>query len=141
MTRSTARPLSARWTPIALAAAHWLVRREIGKALVSLREGLALYLAGPEVQKMRALNESNLPTIQALYDDADIAAAQPIIPQWKDVFLNAVPRPSAPTLGKYNEVSSKFWSAVHETLSGNGSAADNLAGLEADLTDLKGDAW
>jgi trehalose/maltose transport system substrate-binding protein len=102
---------------------------------------LAMYLAGPEAQKQRAINESALPTIVALYDDADIAKAQPIIPQWKDVFLNAVPRPSAPTLGKYNEVSAKFWSAVHETLSGNGSAADNLAGLEADLTDLKGDAW
>lgn len=102
---------------------------------------LAMYLAGPEAQKQRAINESSLPTIVALYDDADIAAAQPIIPQWKDVFLNAVPRPSAPTLGKYNEVSAKFWTAVHETLSGNGSAADNLAGLEADLTDIKGDAW
>jgi trehalose/maltose transport system substrate-binding protein len=102
---------------------------------------LAMYLAGPEAQKQRAIAESNLPTIVALYDDADIAAAQPIIPQWKDVFLNAVPRPSAPTLGKYNEVSSKFWSAVHSTLSGNGTAAENLKLLEADLTELKGDAW
>ncbi len=102
---------------------------------------LALYLAGPEAQKQRALTESNLPTIIALYDDADIAAAQPIIPRWKDVFLQAVPRPSAPTLGNYNEVSSLFWSAVHETLSGNGTAAENLEQLEADLTDLKGDAW
>ena len=102
---------------------------------------LAMYLAGPEAQKQRAIAESNLPTIMALYDDADIAAAQPIIPQWKDVFMNAVPRPSAPTLGKYNEVSSKFWSAVHETLSGNGTAAENLELLEADLTELKGDAW
>ena len=102
---------------------------------------LAMYLAGPEAQKQRALSEANLPTIVALYDDADIAAAQPIIPRWKDVFLQAVPRPSAPTLGKYNEVSSKFWSAVHETLSGNGTAAENLELLEADLTDLKGAAW
>ncbi len=102
---------------------------------------LAMYLAGPEAQKTRALIASNLPTIVALYDDADIAAAQPIIPQWKDVFLNAVPRPSAPTLGKYSEVSSKFFNAVHATLSGDGSAADNLAALEADLNDLKGDAW
>jgi trehalose/maltose transport system substrate-binding protein len=100
---------------------------------------LALWLAGPDVQKMRALNESNLPTIVSLYDDADIAAKAPIIPQWKAVFLNAVPRPSAPTLSHYNEVSSKFWSAVHDTLSGNGSAADNLAKLESDLTDIKGD--
>jgi len=102
---------------------------------------LALYLAGPEVQKMRALNETNLPTLVALYDDPEIAAKAPIIPQWKNVFLNAVPRPSAPTLGKYSEVSSKFFNAVHETLSGNGTAVDNLAALEADLNDLKGDAW
>ncbi|MFN4203815.1 MAG: ABC transporter substrate-binding protein [Tabrizicola sp.] len=102
---------------------------------------LALYLAGPEAQKQRAIAESNLPTIIALYDDADIAAAQPIIPQWKDVFLNAVPRPSAPTLGKYNEVSAKFWSAVHNTLSGKGSAAENLELLEVELTDIKGSGW
>ncbi len=102
---------------------------------------LVLYLGGPEAQKIHALRAGNLPTIVSLYDDADIAAQQPIIPRWKDVFLQAVPRPSAPTLSKYNEVSSLFWSAVHETLSGNGSAADNLAGLEADLTDLKGEAW
>jgi trehalose/maltose transport system substrate-binding protein len=102
---------------------------------------LALYLAGPEAQKQRAIIASNLPTIISLYDDADIAAAQPIIPQWKDVFLNAVPRPSAPTLGKYNEVSAKFWSAVHNTLSGNGSAAENLELLEVELTDIKGSGW
>lgn len=102
---------------------------------------LALYLAGPEAQKTRALEESRLPTIVDLYEDAEIAAAQPIVPQWKDVFLNAVPRPSAPTLGSYNEVSSKFWSAVHDTLSGNGSAADNLEILEADLLDIKSNGW
>ncbi len=102
---------------------------------------LALYLAGPEAQKARALSESNLPTIVALYDDADIAAQQPIIPRWKEVFMNAVPRPSAPTKGKYNEVSAKFWSAVHNTLSGNGTAAENLEELELELTDIKGDAW
>ena len=61
---------------------------------------------------------------------------------WKAIFQNAVPRPSAPAKVKYNEVSSLFWSAVHDTLSGNGSAADNLEALEAKLTDLKGgDSW
>lgn len=102
---------------------------------------LALYLAGPEAQKRRAIVSSSLPTLPALYDDAEIAAAQPIIPLWKDVLANAVPRPSAPAKVKYNELSSKFWGAVHETLSGNGSAAENLEVLELDLTDLKGDAW
>lgn len=102
---------------------------------------LALFLSSTEVQKERAIKQSNLPTIVALYDDADVAAAQPIIPNWKEVFQNAVPRPSAPTKVKYNEVSSLFWSAVHDTLSGNGTAAENLELLEAKLTELKGDAW
>ena len=102
---------------------------------------LALFMASPEFQKQRAILRSNLPTIVSLYDDADVAAAQPIIPKWKDVFLNAVPRPSGPTKVKYNEVSSLFWSAVHDTLSGNGTSADNLAILEAKLTELKGAGW
>jgi trehalose/maltose transport system substrate-binding protein len=102
---------------------------------------LALYLASAEMQKKGALQLSHLPTIVSLYDDADIKAAQPIIPRWKDVFLNAVPRPSAPTKVKYNEVSSLFWNAVHDTLAGKGSAKENLATLEGKLTELKGEGW
>jgi len=97
---------------------------------------LAVYLASEEAQKQRALNESNLPTIMSLYEDADIAAEQPIIPQWKDVFLQAVPRPSAPTRQDYNEVSTLFFSAVHAVLSGDDDAATALAELEVDLEDL-----
>jgi trehalose/maltose transport system substrate-binding protein len=102
---------------------------------------LAMFLASAENQKIRALEASHLPTTVATYDDADVKAQQPVIPRWKDIFLNAVPRPSAPTKVKYNEVSSLFWSAVHDTLSGKGSAKDNLATLEAKLTELKGESW
>lgn len=102
---------------------------------------LALYLASTEVQKERAINQSNLPTIESLYSDADVLKASPFMANWKEIFQNAVPRPSAPAKVKYNEVSSLFWSAVHETLSGNGTAAENLELLEAKLTELKGDAW
>ena len=97
---------------------------------------LAVYLASEDAQKQRALNESLLPTIVSLYEDADIAAQQPIIPQWKDVFLQAVPRPSAPTRQDYNEVSTLFFSAVHSVLSGDEDAATALAELEVDLEDL-----
>ena len=97
---------------------------------------LAVYLASQEAQKTRALNESNLPTIISLYEDADIAREQPIIPRWKDVFLQAVPRPSAPTRQDYNEVSSLFFNAVHSVLSGSESAKDALEELEEDLEDL-----
>jgi len=102
---------------------------------------LVKFLASKEMQKKQAIEASNLPTIIELYDDADIAKEVPIIPRWKEVFLNAVPRPSAPTKVKYNEVSSNFWTAVHNTLSGNGSAAENLEVLEAQLTKLKGSSW
>ena len=102
---------------------------------------LVKFLASPDEQKLRAIEMTNLPTLVATYDDADVAAKAPIIPLWKDVFLNAVPRPSGPTGLKYNEVSSLFWSAVHDTLSGNGTGAENLELLEAKLTELKGAAW
>jgi len=102
---------------------------------------LAKFLASADVQKERAIKQSNLPTIPALYDDADVLAASPFMANWKAIFEQAVPRPSAPTKTDYNEVSSLFWNAVHETLSGNGSAAENLEMLEVDLQDLKGDAW
>ncbi|MBC9245253.1 ABC transporter substrate-binding protein [Paracoccus sp. 11-3] len=102
---------------------------------------LALFLSSAEGQKFRALESGHLPSISALYEDAEIAEKVPLIPRWKEVFESAVPRPSAPTKGKYNEVSAKFWSAVHETLSGNGTAAENLELLELDLEDVKGSAW
>ena len=52
-----------------------------------------------------------------------------------------MPRPSAPTQGSYNEVSSLFWSATHDVLSGNETAADALETLAVRREDLKGDAW
>ena len=137
----TTLPVGKEGDPSAATLGGWNVAVSKYSTKQEAAISLALYLAGPEAQKQRAINESNLPTIVSLYDDADIAAAQPIIPQWKDVFLNAVPRPSAPTLAKYAEVSNKFFTAVHATLSGSGSAADNLAVLEADLNDLKGEGW
>ncbi|HRO10597.1 ABC transporter substrate-binding protein [Amaricoccus sp.] len=102
---------------------------------------LVMFMTSTESQKAMALQLSHLPTIISLYDDADIAAQQSLIPRWKDIFLNAVPRPSAPTKVSYNEVSSKFWTAVHDTLSGTGTAAENLEILELDLDELKGGGW
>ena len=100
-----------------------------------------MYLASAKIQKANALEQTHLPTIVSVYDDADIKSKQPVLVKWKDVFLAAVPRPSAPTKTKYNEVSNQFWTAVHDTLSGSGSAADNLKKLEGKLTVLKGDGW
>ncbi|MCQ0969144.1 ABC transporter substrate-binding protein (plasmid) [Paracoccus sp. TK19116] len=102
---------------------------------------LALFLASPETQRTRSLLESKLPTVPELYEDQELIDNMPFLPAWKEVFENSVPRPSAPTKGKYNEVSAKFWSAVHDTLSGRATAAESLEILEIDLEDIKGGGW
>ena len=102
---------------------------------------LVKFLGSEKAQKQRAVNQARLPTIPSLYDDPDIAKAQPIVASWGEVVENAVPRPSAPTQRQYNEVSKEFWTAVNETLSGRGTAADNLDKLEKRLRRLKRSAW
>ncbi|MBP1807298.1 ABC transporter substrate-binding protein [Rubellimicrobium aerolatum] len=97
---------------------------------------LALYLGSAEAQKQRALNEGNLPTLQALYSDEEILAANPYFARWVEVFQTAVPRPSAPTQANYNEVSTLFFTAVHSVISGEEDAATALEDLEIDLQDL-----
>lgn len=97
---------------------------------------LAMYLGGEEAQKQRALNEGNLPSIQALYEDADVLAENPYMAAWQEIFLNAVPRPSAPVGADYNEASTLFFTAAHSVLSGTNTGADALADLELDLEDL-----
>jgi trehalose/maltose transport system substrate-binding protein len=104
-------------------------------------KALAMFLSSVETQKANAIEMTHLPTIVGLYDDADVSKAQPVLVQWKPIFLTAVPRPSAPTKVKYNEVSSLFWNAVHDTLAGKGSGAENLAALEAKIAAVKGAGW
>jgi trehalose/maltose transport system substrate-binding protein len=53
-----------------------------------------------------------------------------------------VARPSRVTGLKYNQVSSEFFNAVHQVLSGQGDAAASLAGLEKKLDRLsRGGRW
>lgn len=102
---------------------------------------LVRFLSSKDLQKTRAINQARLPSIPALYDDPDIAKAQPIVAKWKSVFESATPRPSAPTKAKYNEVSQEFWTAVNQTMSGQGTAASNLDQLEKKLRRLKRSEW
>ena len=104
-------------------------------------KALVMFLGSAETQKANASEMTHLPTIAGLYDDADVAKAQPVLVQWKPIFQTAVPRPSAPTKVKYNEVSSLFWNAAHDTLAGKGSGAENLAALEAKIAAIKGAGW
>ena len=95
----------------------------------------AQYLTSKELQKSFAIEQSRLPTIVELYDDADVLEANPFFGDLKQVFLGgAVARPSTVTSDLYNEVSTAYFTAVNEILTGQASdAAARVAQLATDL--------
>ena len=102
---------------------------------------LVRFLSSAQSQKARAMWTARLPTITALYEDEEIAEAQPIVPRWREVVAGAVARPSAPTLSNYNEVSREIWTAAHQTMSGNGDGASNVQQLESRLRRIRRAGW
>ena len=101
---------------------------------------VALHLASYEEQVQRAIQVSNLPTIEAVYEDeellaSDVAWFADLLP----VFQNAVARPSTITAPRYGETSRIFFSAVHDVLTGQEDAETAVALIELDLQALHPD--
>jgi trehalose/maltose transport system substrate-binding protein len=97
---------------------------------------LAMYLASPEEQKRAALEISENPTIPSLYKDKDIQAKNPFMAELLPAFQSAVARPSRQSGSRYNQVSSAFWNAVHDTLSGRATPEESLAQVSRTLQRL-----
>jgi trehalose/maltose transport system substrate-binding protein len=102
----------------------------------------AQYMTSRELQKAHAIELSRLPTIVELYGDEEVLAANEFFGRLKDVFLGgAVARPSTATADLYNEVSTAYFTAVNEILSGQApdaaarvaQLADQLETIVADL--------
>ncbi|WP_291430794.1 ABC transporter substrate-binding protein [Deinococcus sp.] len=102
---------------------------------------LVRYLSGPAEQKIRAIEGTYNPTIQALYKDKDILKANPFFGSLYSVFTSAVARPSGPTKGKYNQVSQAFSSTVSDVLNGKMKGQAAVAKLSTDLARIKGRGW
>jgi trehalose/maltose transport system substrate-binding protein len=99
---------------------------------------VALFMTSEKVQKMRAIEASMNPTIKSLYEDEDVLEATPFFGKLYDVFVNATPRPSTATAPNYNQVSQKFYQAVHSVLTGKQDVETAFAYLERDLEDVTG---
>ncbi|MCP4405761.1 MAG: ABC transporter substrate-binding protein [bacterium] len=99
---------------------------------------VAMYIASEKVLKARAIGGTFLPTIMSLYKDPDVLNTHPFMGRLYDVFINAVARPSTITAPKYNQVSTKFFNAVYDVLTGKKDAQDAIDELELDLEDLLG---
>jgi len=106
-----------------------------------LAADLVVYLTSKDEQKRRAIEGSYNPTITALYDDPDVLKAVPFFGDLKATFMNAVARPSRVTGANYNEVSTNFWNAVSNVLSGKEKAEDALTTLDSNLAGIKGSGW
>jgi trehalose/maltose transport system substrate-binding protein len=103
---------------------------------------LVRYLTGAAEQKRRALEGSFNPTRKSLYSDPELLEANPFYEQFTAVLESAVARPSTVAGQKYNQLSTEFYQAVHNTLSGQGTAEENLAELESALDRLsRGGRW
>lgn len=98
---------------------------------------LVLYLAGTAEQRRRAIEGSFAPTMPALYNDAAVQRGQPLMAAIGAAVRGAVARPVREAGGRYNQVSNAVWLAVHATLSGNGTGAENLAALDGRLARLR----
>ncbi|HEX2621753.1 MAG TPA: hypothetical protein VHL11_16460, partial [Phototrophicaceae bacterium] len=72
----------------------------------------------------------------ALYDDPDVLAISPFFNQVREVFQNAVPRPSTVAHGRYAEISEKYSQAIYSVLNGQSDARTVVEDLEFDLQDL-----
>jgi trehalose/maltose transport system substrate-binding protein len=94
---------------------------------------LVKFLTSREEQKRRALAGSFNPTVPALYEDAEIVRDAPFIARLRPIVETAVARPSAATKGAYNEVSARFFDAVHQVLSGRIEPGPALQRLEGAL--------
>ncbi|GAC1535960.1 MAG: hypothetical protein NVS2B7_05330 [Herpetosiphon sp.] len=97
---------------------------------------LVKFMTSAEVQKARAIDRAMLPTIASVYSDPDVIKAQPYYPKLLPVFQGgAVPRPSTVTADLYNDVSTAYFTAVNQVLTGQKSGKAAVADLEKSLKD------
>lgn len=99
----------------------------------------ARYVTSAPLQKSRAIERALLPTIGSLYEDQDVLAAQPYYADLFPVFSEAsVPRPSTVSADLYNDVSTAYFTAVNQILTG-GDAASLVEDLQGELEDIMSD--
>lgn len=95
------------------------------------------YMTSPELQLSMSVERANPSTIPTVYDDPNLAQAQPFIAQLKQIFLDgAVARPSTVTAENYADVSQIYFQQLNAILSGSTSAKDGAASMESQIKNL-----
>lgn len=90
------------------------------------------FVAGPEGQKINALVASQPPTYMALYDDADVLAANPHFANMRESLLAAVARPVSPI---YTALSEIMQINISNVLLGNATVDEAVATMEQQMNE------
>jgi trehalose/maltose transport system substrate-binding protein len=98
---------------------------------------LVAFLTSAEEQKKRAIEASYNPTIEALYADPEVLAANPFFAKLLEPLKAAVARPSRVAGPYYNHLSDDVWRAVHDILAGESQPAARVAALADELDRLR----
>jgi trehalose/maltose transport system substrate-binding protein len=94
------------------------------------------FLSTRDAQRTRALEGGYFATRHDVYGDGEINREIPYYDEMKEVFLNAVARPSTAAGRSYNEVSAAYYNAVHSILSGKKEAEPALADAEKRIREI-----
>jgi trehalose/maltose transport system substrate-binding protein len=95
------------------------------------------FLTSPEIQRVNATTRGYAPTRPGLYEDSAILKANPFFGSLRDVLLTgAVTRPSTVAGSRYDQISTAYFTAVRQTLTGQRSAGTAVQELETDLQRL-----
>jgi trehalose/maltose transport system substrate-binding protein len=102
-------------------------------------ETLVRYLCSREIQRWRSRVASTLPTLPALYEDAELLAASPLLSHMKRAHIvELVARPAAVTGTSYDNVSRAYYTAVHAVLAHEKTPEQAVAEVEAEVVRLTG---
>lgn len=96
---------------------------------------VAKYLASPEQQLIRAVEQGQLPSMPSVYEEPE-AQEDPLLQRAGPILATAYARPSVVTGDSYNEASAIFSSGIHAILTGEEDADDGLENLMFELEDF-----
>jgi multiple sugar transport system substrate-binding protein len=110
----------------AAALGGWLLGVNAFSTRTAAAERLAAFLAAPRAQKALALAYGYSPPRRSLYDDAELAAAQPFVASLRAILELARPRPVSPYYVALSQTLQSEFSAV---LTGRRTPAAALAAI------------
>jgi multiple sugar transport system substrate-binding protein len=91
------------------------------------------FMTAPEQQKFYALGGSYLPTLTALYDDAEIQENVPTVRLGAAALKNTVPRPVSPV---YSDMSLKMSEEFNASLGGDTEPQQAISSLQTELQSI-----